>query len=182
VPGVVEDARPRVFGFAADDRVGMPRGFIGKGRRVSTAEDDRHAAAPEFAGEAVGVPGRGGRGGDADQIDRRVEADTVDDFVRVRDGVLPRREGRDERHGELRELDQAAAAQAARLERFCRDQVDAHDRYTFPPSWSTVEFRRLPRLRRRVGRRCAALRGRRFPSYRHAARLNLSKASRVSFS
>jgi hypothetical protein len=51
----------------------------------------------------------------------------LDDLVRVRHFVLARREGRDQRHGELRKLDQPALAEAPRPRRLGGDQVDAHE-------------------------------------------------------
>jgi hypothetical protein len=51
----------------------------------------------------------------------------LDDFVRMRNRVFGRRERSDQRHGELRELNQTATAKASRLRRFRGDQVNAHE-------------------------------------------------------
>ncbi len=124
---VVEDARPRVLGLAHDHCVGMARGLLGESRRVGSADHHGHAATTELAREAVGVESRGRRGGDRHEVRRHVEPHRLDDFVRVRNRVLGRRQRRDQRHGELRELDQTATAKASRLRRLGGDQVNAHE-------------------------------------------------------
>ena len=67
------------------------------------------------------------RGGDRHEVRRLVEPHPLDDFVRMRNRVLGRREGRDQRHGELRELNETATAEAARLRRLAGDQVNTHE-------------------------------------------------------
>lgn len=89
----------------------MACGFLGKRCRVRAADDDGHSATTEFAREVVGVKcGRRGRC-DPDEVCRLIEAYRFNDLVGVGDDVLAGSQRCDERHGELRELDQAPATQ-----------------------------------------------------------------------
>ena len=119
--------RPRVLGLAYDDSVGVARGLLGESRRVRSADDDGHAAAAEFPGKTIGVKSGRRRGCDPHEVRRHVEPHRLDDLVRVRNRVLGRRERRDQRHRELRELDQAAVAEAPRLRRLGGDQMNTHE-------------------------------------------------------
>jgi len=123
---VVENARPRVFGLAYDDGVGVAGGLLGKSGRMWSADHDRHATAPKLPREIIGV--EGGRRGrrDPNEVDRDVEPHRVDDLVGMRDVMLTGGERRDQWHGELRELDQAPATKSPRRRRFGGDQVNVH--------------------------------------------------------
>src|SRR5262249_19871408 len=52
---VLEDARPRVLGFAHDYGVGVSSGLFGKSRCVRSSNHDGYAAAAKLPGEVVGV-------------------------------------------------------------------------------------------------------------------------------
>ncbi len=112
---VLEQAGPGVLGLTYDHRVGVRRGLLGEGGRVRPADHDRDAPAPERVGHLVGMQRRGRGRGDPDQVGRAVEVEALDDLVGVVDVVLARGQGRDQRHRELGELDQARAPQPARL-------------------------------------------------------------------
>ncbi len=124
--GVIEDARPRVLGLAHDDGVGVAGGLLGKSGGMRSADHDGHAAAAKLPREVIGVEsGRRGRR-DPHEVGRSVEPHRFDDFVRVPDMVLAWGERRDQRHGELGELDQPSAAEQPRRGRLGGDQEDAH--------------------------------------------------------
>jgi hypothetical protein len=123
---VLEQARPGVLGLADDLGVRVLRGLLGEGGRVRPADHDRDTPAPERVGHLVGMQRRGRGRGDPDQVGRAVEVEALDDLVGVVDVVLARGQGRDQRHRELRELNQARPAQATRLRRLGGDQVNAH--------------------------------------------------------
>ena len=72
------------------------------------ADHDRHAATPELPGERVGVKRGGRRGGDPHEIRRHGRSRTGSTISSVCVTiVLARRERRDQRHRELRKLNQA---------------------------------------------------------------------------
>ncbi len=125
---MLEQTRPRVLRLAHHHRIGVLGGFPGEGGRVGAADHDGHPPAPEHVGDRVGVRRRRRGRGDPDQVRRAIEIEPLDDLVGVVDVVLRRGQGRDQRHRELRELDQARPAQSARLRRFRGDQVDPHVR------------------------------------------------------
>ena len=101
-------------------------GLLGEGGRVRAAHHDRDASAPERVGHLIGVQRRGRGRGDPDQVGGPVEIEALDDLVGVIHVVLAWGQGCDQWHGELRELDEARPAQAARLRRLGGDQVDSH--------------------------------------------------------
>jgi hypothetical protein len=91
----------------------MTRGLIRESGRVGTANHHSNATTAEPAGEAVGVKSGRRRARNRHKIRRHVEPHRLDDFVSMRNRVLGRRERRDQWHGELRELNQTAAAEAS---------------------------------------------------------------------
>jgi hypothetical protein len=102
------------------------RGLIGEGGCVRTADHYRDATASERSRQAVRVNRGRRRRRNGHEVRRRVEANPLHDFIRMRHRVLGRCERRDQRHGELRELNETASAKAPRLRRLRRDQMNAH--------------------------------------------------------
>src|SRR5262249_52956052 len=113
--------------LAHNNCVGVARGLLGERGRVWSADHNGHGAATEFPGETVSVKCGRCCGGNPYQVRRYFKPHRFRDSVRVPDHVFSRRERRDERHGELRELDQAAVAKSARLGRLSGNQVNTHE-------------------------------------------------------
>ena len=116
-PSVVENLRPCVLGLADNDRVGIAQRLVRKSGRMRSANDNRHAAAAKFPGEAIGVKSGRGWGRDPDEVGRDVESHRLHDFIGVRNKMLRWRERGDQWHRQLRKLDQAAIPQPPRLRR-----------------------------------------------------------------
>jgi hypothetical protein len=103
----MEHTRPCVLGLANDNRVGVPRSFLSKSRRVRTADHHREAASPEFSREPICMQSGRRRGSDSYEVRRHVESHRLDNLIRMRDHMLRWSERRNQRHRQLWELNQA---------------------------------------------------------------------------
>ena len=104
----------------------MTRGLVGESGRVDTTDHDADPPSAKLASEGIRVKSGRCRGRNRHEVRRQVEAHRLDDFVRVRDRVLWWRERRDQRHGELRKLNQTATTETSGLRRLRGDQVNTH--------------------------------------------------------
>ena len=117
---------PNPFRFADQNAVRMLGGFLRQQRGMRPAQHDLYAAPAKLIGHFIGVGrGTGGRG-DADQVNGAAEVDRTDNFIRVMDFNVPRRERREERHGQLRKPDQPPFAHPQRRRPFRGDQFQLH--------------------------------------------------------
>jgi hypothetical protein len=67
------------------------------------------------------------RSGDSYEVRRSIEPNRFDNLIGVCDVMLTWSERRDQRHGELRKLNQSAIAETPRLRRLCSDQMNTHE-------------------------------------------------------
>ena len=129
VAGVVEDAGPEDFGFAADDGLGVAGDLVGAERGVEAAHDDGHAAAAIVGGDLVGALGGVGFDAEGDEVGGLVERDRLHAVVVKPDLDVARGEAGEGGGGErlhLPSADVAAVAAAASDARM--DDRDSHTR------------------------------------------------------
>ena len=89
---VVNHARPKLFGFAADNGFSMSRDFIRAVRGMKPAHDDRHAAFAKFGCDLIGAFCRVGLDADSDEVGRLVERNRFHPVIVKTDFNVARRQ------------------------------------------------------------------------------------------
>lgn len=104
----------------------MTASFFWKCRGVRSAKHHTHASTTKLVRKTIRMQSRGRRRRDPYEVCRSVEAHTLDDLIGMRDSMRGRCERSDQRHRQLRELNQAPSTQVSGLRRFGSNQVNAH--------------------------------------------------------
>ena len=89
---VVNHARPKFFGFTADDGFSMLRDFIRAERGMKPTHDDRHAAFAKFGRDLKGAFCRVGLNADSDKVGRLVERNRFHPVIVKTDFNVTRRQ------------------------------------------------------------------------------------------